>query len=173
MSLLYKALKPLARKFIKKSSLHQEESYEKFKQDSSDVQKKFKFRLPKIKGLEFHDEILDGYHIIVGKKKGINSKRVIVYFPGGGSRRWQLPYKSSMKNYILQTGAELWIPLFPLLPDHDLMDESEFIVMFFKGCQKDLIRKIWYGQDFPEVRMYCFKQGVISRKNIRNFRCRQ
>jgi len=39
-----------------------------------------------------------------------------------------------MKNYILQTDAELWIPLFPLLPDHNLMDESEFIVMFFKGC---------------------------------------
>lgn len=128
MSLLYKVLKPLARKFIKGSSLHHEESYEKFKQDSYDVQKKFKFRLPKIKGLEFHDEVLDGYHIIVGKKPGISSKRAIVYFPGGGSRRWQLPYKSSMKNYILQTDAELWIPLFPLLPDHNLMGESEFIV---------------------------------------------
>lgn len=33
-----------------------------------------------------------------------------------------------MKNYISQTGAELWIPLYPLLPDYDLMDETEFTI---------------------------------------------
>ncbi|WP_455527212.1 hypothetical protein [Huintestinicola sp.] len=61
----------------------------------------------KIKGLEFRDEQLDGFHIIVGKKAGSNPKNAIVYFPGGGSRRWQLPFKSSEKNYIEETGADL------------------------------------------------------------------
>lgn len=51
----------------------------------------------RIKGLEFR----------VGKKAGSNPKNAIVYFPGGGSRRWQLPFKSSEKNYIEETGAEL------------------------------------------------------------------
>ena len=41
----------------------------------------------RIKGLEFR----------VGKKAGSNPKNAIVYFPGGGSRRWQLPFKSSEK----------------------------------------------------------------------------
>lgn len=47
--------------------------------------------------MEFRDEQLDGFHIIVGKKAGSNPKNAIVYFPGGGSRRWQLPFKSSKK----------------------------------------------------------------------------
>ena len=35
----------------------------------------------RIKGLEFRDEQLDGFHIIVGKKAGSNPKNAIVYFP--------------------------------------------------------------------------------------------
>ena len=128
MSLLYRILKPVVRKVVKGSSLHREESYEEFRQASYDVQKKFKFALPKIKGYEFRDAPLDGFHIIVGKKAGSAPDRAIVYFPGGGSRRWQLPFKSSVKHYIAETGAELWIPLYPLLPDHDLMDETEFTI---------------------------------------------
>ena len=128
MSLLYSILKPIVRKVVKGSSLHQEESYEEFKQASYEVQKKFKFALPQIKGFEFRDEPLDGFHIIVGKETGTHPDKAVVYFPGGGSRRWQLPYKSSIKNYIRQTGAELWIPLYPLLPDHDLMEETEFTI---------------------------------------------
>ena len=128
MSLLYSILKPLVRKAVKGSSLHQEESYEEFKQASYDVQKKFKFRLPTIRGFAFRDEQLDGFHIIVGKKAGSNPDRAVVYFPGGGSRRWQLPFKSSIKHYISETGAELWTSLYPLLPDYDLMDETEFAV---------------------------------------------
>jgi acetyl esterase/lipase len=147
MSLLYSILKPIARKIVKGSSLHQEESYEEFKQESYKVQAKFKFSLPKIKGLEFRDELLDGFHIIVGRKVGSRPDRAIVYFPGGGSRRWQLPAKSSMKNYISRTNAELWIPLYPLLPDYDLMDETEFTI---KVHQKMLERFepdniVWLG----------------------------
>ena len=83
MSLLYSILKPIARKIVKGSSIHQEESYEAFKQASYDVQKKFRFILPKIKGFEFQDEQLDGFHIIVGKETGTNPDKAIVYFPGG------------------------------------------------------------------------------------------
>ena len=107
MSLLYSILKPVVRKVVKGSSLHQEESYEEFKQASYDVQQKFRFALPKIRGYEFRDEQLDGFHIIVGKKTGSEPDRAVVYFPGGGSRRWQLPFKSSIKHYISETGAEL------------------------------------------------------------------
>ena len=59
----------------------------------------------KIKGLEFRDEQLDGFHIIVGKKAGSNPKNAIVYFPGGGSRRWQLPFKSSEKKLYRRNGC--------------------------------------------------------------------
>ena len=38
---------------VKGSSLHKEESYEEFKQASYDIQRKFKFSLPKIKDLSF------------------------------------------------------------------------------------------------------------------------
>jgi len=128
MSLLYRILKPVVRKVVKGSALHREESYEAFRQASYDVQRRFRFRLPAIGGLEFRDEMLDGFHIIVGKKTGSSPCKAIVYFPGGGSRKWQLPYRRSMKNYILETGAELWIPLYPLLPDYDLLDETEFTI---------------------------------------------
>ncbi len=128
MSLLYSILKPVVRKVIKGSSLHREESYEEFKQESYKIQAKFRFALPDIKGFEFRDEQLDGCHIIVGKKTGSKPDRAIVYFPGGGSRKWQLPARGSIKNYISKTNAELWIPLYPLLPDHDLMDETEFTI---------------------------------------------
>lgn len=132
MSFLYSVIKPIVRKKVKGSSLHQEESYEEFKQVSYDIQKKFKFELPKIKGYEFRDEQLGGFHIIIGKKSGSSPKNAVVYFPGGGSRRWQLPFKSSMKNYIEGTGAELWIPLYPLAPDYTLLDEAEFAVQLHK-----------------------------------------
>ena len=56
MSLLYSILKPIVRKVVKGSSIHQEKSYEEFKQASYNVQKKFKFALPKINGFEFRDE---------------------------------------------------------------------------------------------------------------------
>lgn len=51
MSFLYSVIKPIVRKKVKGSSLHQEESYEEFKQASYDIQSKFKFELPKIKAI--------------------------------------------------------------------------------------------------------------------------
>jgi len=147
MSFLYSLLKPIVRKIVKGSSIHREESYEEFKQMSYDVQRKFKFALPKIKGLEFRDEQLDGFHIIVGKKVGSKPEKAIVYFPGGGSRRWQMPYKSSIRNYIEETGAELWIPLYPLLPDYDLVDETEFTIRVHRKMTERFAPQniVWLG----------------------------
>ena len=147
MSLLYSILKPIVRKVVKGSSLHQEEDYAQFKRESYKVQAKFRFSLPEINGFEFRDEPLDGCHIIVGKKAGTNPDRAVVYLPGGGSRRWQLPYKSSIKNYISQTGAELWIPLYPLLPDHDLMEETEFIIKVHQKMMEKYAPEtiVWLG----------------------------
>lgn len=64
MSLLYRILKPIVRRVVKGSSLHREESYEEFKQASYDIQKKYKFQLPTIKGYEFWNEPLNGFNII-------------------------------------------------------------------------------------------------------------
>lgn len=147
MSLLYSILKPVVRKVVKDSSLHREQSYEEFKKASYEVQRKFRFSLPSIKEFEFHDEPLDGFHVIIGKQKGTDPDRAIVYFPGGGSRKWQLPYRSSLRNYIRDTSSELWIPLFPLLPDYDLLDETEFIIklhrkMLERFCADKIV---WLG----------------------------
>ncbi len=93
MSLLYSILKPIVRKVVKGSSLHQEESYEAFKQASYEVQKKFKFALPRINGFEFRDERLDGFHIIVGKEAGPTKPSSIspAAVPGAGSSPIKAP----------------------------------------------------------------------------------
>lgn len=147
MSVMYSILKPIARRIIKGSSVHQEKNYEEFKQVSYKIQKKFRFRLPKIKGFEFWNERLNGCNIIVGRKIGSVPDKAIVYFPGGGSRRWQLPNYSSIKNYISKTGAELWVPLYPLLPDHDLMEETEFTIRVHKRMLKKFQANkiVWLG----------------------------
>lgn len=61
---------------------------------SYEVQAKFRFTLPEIKGFEFWGESFDGFHVVVGTRKGTAPDKAIVYFPGS-SRRWQLPYKIS------------------------------------------------------------------------------
>ena len=61
MSLLYSILKPIVRRVVKGSSLHQEESYEAFKRASYAVQRKFKFTLPRVRGFELREETLDGF----------------------------------------------------------------------------------------------------------------
>ena len=88
---MYSILKPIVRRVVKGGSVHREESYEEFKRASYAVQRKFHFALPRIRELEFRDEPLDGFHVIVGKAAGTAPDRAVVYFPGGGSRRWQLP----------------------------------------------------------------------------------
>jgi acetyl esterase/lipase len=170
---MYSILKPIARKIIKGSSVHQEKSYEEFKQASYKIQKNFRFKLPKIKGFEFRNERLDGYNIIVGRKIGSAPDKAIVYFPGGGSRKWQLRYKSSIKNYIGKTGAELWIPLYPLLPDHDLMEETEFTIRVHERMLKSLRLTKLSGSGFPEMQTFFFRQEGILFRNIRNCQCRE
>lgn len=126
MSLLYSVLKPIVRGLVK-NAVHQEESYEDFVRVSHNIQAKFKWKLPKIKGFEFRDEVIDQCHCIVGHKTGTTPKRALVYFVGGGERRWQLPMKKSMARYMEETGRELWIPLYPLYPDYNILDEVGMI----------------------------------------------
>lgn len=72
--------------------------------------------------------MIDGCHCIIGAREGKHYKSTAVYFVGGGSRRWQLPSKKSMLRYIDETEGELWIPLYPLYPDHDIRDEVDMIL---------------------------------------------
>ncbi|MDO5298013.1 MAG: alpha/beta hydrolase [Clostridia bacterium] len=126
MSLMYGLLKPIVRKLVK-NRVHQEESYEDFVRVSHEIQAKFRFRLPQIRGYEFRDEQIGGFHCIVGHKAGRTPKRALVYFVGGGERRWQLPMKKSMARYMEETDRELFIPLYPLYPDYNIVDEVEMI----------------------------------------------
>lgn len=52
-----------------------------------------------------------------------------------------------MRHYIEQTGAELWIPLFPLLPDYTLMDEMEFTVKLHRKMLErfEAEKIVWLG----------------------------
>lgn len=126
MSALYSLLKPAVRKLVKERT-HQEESSEDFARISHEVQAKFRFALPRIRGYEFRDEKIDGFHCIVGRRAGAVPRKALVYFVGGGQRRWQLPGKKSMKRYMEETGRELFIPLYPLYPDYSILDEVEML----------------------------------------------
>lgn len=86
MSLLYRVLKPIVRKLVKERA-HQEESYEDFVRVSHEIQAKFRFALPKMRGYEFRDAIIAGCHCIVGHKAGTVPEKALVYFVGGGERR--------------------------------------------------------------------------------------
>lgn len=95
-----------------------------------------------------------------------------MYFPGGGTRRWQLPYRGSIRNYIEGTGAELWIPLYPLLPDYDLMDETEFTIRLHEKMLKRFPAEniVWLGiSGGADVLMQAGRHMV---KNIQSFPCR-
>ena len=135
MSVLYSILKPLVKKAVKEN-LHQE-SYEEFVQVFHRLQAKFKFRLPQKKGYEFRDEIIDGCHCIVGHKSGSHTKRALLYLVGGANRRYQIPKVSTMVRYIDKTDRDLWIPLYPLYPDHDLLDEVEMVCHTYSRMLQD------------------------------------
>lgn len=49
-----------------------------------------------------------------------------MYYAGGGYIRYQLPNAKSIRNYIDRTGCDLWIPLYPLYPKHDMYDGVRF-----------------------------------------------
>lgn len=127
MSFLYSVLKPIARAVIK-SNVHQEESWEEFARTSHEIQARFKFDLPRIPGLEFEDVELGGCRVIRGRKTGAEPAGALVYLVGGGSRRWQMPSKASIRRYIEETGRELWLPLYPLYPDHTILDEIDLVL---------------------------------------------
>ena len=135
MSVLYSILKPIIRKAVKEN-LHQE-SYEEFVQASHRLQIKFKFRLPQKKGYEFRDEIIDGCHCIVGHKSGSRTKRALLYLVGGANRRYQIPKVSTMVRYMDETDRDLWIPLYPLYPDNDLLDEVEMVCHTYSRMLQD------------------------------------
>lgn len=136
MSILYSILKPIVRRLVKNGA-HAEESYEDFARTSYAIQAKFEFKLPKKKGYEFRDEIIDGCHCIVGHKAGSDTKRALVYLVGGGERRWQLPGLKAMTRYINETDRDLWIPLYPLYPDYNFLDEVEMICDTHERMLKD------------------------------------
>lgn len=125
MSALYSLLKPIIKKAAK-SKFHSE-SYEEFVRESHRLQAKFKFKLPQRKGYEFKDEVIDGCHCIVGHKLGSDTKRALLYLVGGANRRYQLPKVDSIARYMDETNRDLWLPLYPLYPRHNLLDEAEMI----------------------------------------------
>jgi acetyl esterase/lipase len=127
MSLLYSALKIVVRKAVKESG-RQEETYEDFVRTSHQIQAQFELKLPKKKGYEFQTINIDGFQVIVGHKTGANAKKALLYLVGGGMRRWQMPSKKSMLRYIDETERDLWIPLYPLFPDHGFLDEVNMIL---------------------------------------------
>lgn len=68
---------------------------------------------------------------------------------GGGERRWQLPMKKSMARYMEETGRELWIPLYPLYPDYNILDEVGMICDLHRIMLGGMRQKILPGLDFP------------------------
>jgi acetyl esterase/lipase len=127
MSLLYSVLKIVVRKAVKESG-RQEETYEDFVHTSHQIQAKFKLKLPRKRGYDFKVINIDGFQVIVGHKTGANAKKALLYLVGGGERRWQLPSEKSMFRYIEETERDLWIPLYPLLPNHGFLDEVNMIL---------------------------------------------
>jgi acetyl esterase/lipase len=127
MSLLYSILKPIVRKAVKESS-RQEETYEEFARTSHQIQAKFKLKLPRKNGYEFRLIEIDGCQVVVGHKTGANAKEALLYLVGGGERRWQMPSEKSMLRYLDETGRDLWMPLYPLLPDHSFLDAVTMIL---------------------------------------------
>jgi acetyl esterase/lipase len=127
MSLLYSVLKIVVRKAVKESN-RQEETYEDFVRTSRQIQAKFKLKPPKKRGYDFKVIDIDGFRVIVGHKTGAAAKKALLYLVGGGERRWQLPSERSMFRYIDETERDLWIPLYPLFPDHSFLDEVNMIL---------------------------------------------
>jgi acetyl esterase/lipase len=127
MSLLYSVLKLVVRKAVKENK-HQEETYEDFVRTSYEIQAKFKLKLPKKDGYEFKKIETGGFPVIVGHKIGSDTGKALLYLVGGGERRWQMPSEKSMLRYIEETNRDLWIPLYPLLPDYTFLDQVNMIL---------------------------------------------
>lgn len=163
MSVLYSILKPIIKKAVK-GNLNQE-TYEEFVQVSHELQAKFKFQLPQKKGYEFRDEIIDGCHCIVGHKSGSHTKRALLYLVGGGNRRYQMPKVSAMVRYMDETDRDLWMPLYPLYPDHNLLDEVEMICHTHSRMLQDYEAKeiAWLGFSSGAVNLLAAGRHIIKK----------
>ncbi|MCM1187404.1 MAG: alpha/beta hydrolase [Lachnospira sp.] len=123
MSVIYSILKPVLRAAkSKRTSMTKED----FMARAHAAQKKQKYAIPEIRGFHQHIEEVSGCKVIVVSKAGYNHEKAIVYYAGGGYIRYQLPGKRSIVNYIEQTGAEFWIPFYPLYPERDMYDGVKF-----------------------------------------------
>lgn len=146
MSFLYSILKPIVRKKVK-GGAHKEETWEEYCEASYAIQKKFKFNLPKKKGYEFKEETICNCRVIIGHKAGNTTNHAIMYFVGGGARRWQMPFRKSIFRYINETDADLWIPLYPLSPDYTFIEEVDMLLATHKRMLRDYIPEniVWLG----------------------------
>lgn len=146
MSILYTLLKPIAKNLIK-NKIHKEESYEEFAKISYDIQKKFRLKLPKHKGFNFKEKDINGFKVIIGENNGKTHKKAILYLVGGGCRRWQMPFGNSLIRYMQKTDSDIYLPLYPLYPDYNFLDEVKIILdtygeMLKKYDSEDII---WLG----------------------------
>ena len=122
MSLIYSILKPILKKATaKKSSMTRED----FIRQAAKVQNRT-YKLPNINGYEKQERVIAGYPCTIYSKQGSDRDKAIVYYAGGGYIRYQMPNKKSIRNYIDQTGCDLWIPQYPLYPEHDMYDGVKF-----------------------------------------------
>lgn len=146
MSLLYSILKPVVRKKVK-GGIHKEETWEEYCETSYKVQGKFKFEPPKKKGYEFREEKICNSRVIIGNRTGRTSGRAIMYFVGGGARRWQMPFNKSIFRYMEEPDADLWIPLYPLSPDYTFVEEVEMLLATYERMLKDYKAEniVWIG----------------------------
>jgi acetyl esterase/lipase len=127
MSISYALLKLIVKKVVKENK-NQEQTYEDFVRTSHEIQHKFKLKLPKKKGYEFKVTEIDGAQVVIGHKTSQKTRKALLYLAGGGMRRWQLPSNKSIFRYIDETNSDLWIPLYPLLPEGTFADEVNMIL---------------------------------------------
>lgn len=122
MSFIYNVLKPILRKATaKKSSMTRAD----FIRQAEKVQKRT-CKFSDINGYEKQERVIAGCMCVIYSKQGSNHSKAIVYYAGGGYIRYQMPNRKSIRNYIDQTGCDLWIPQYPLYPEHDMYDGVKF-----------------------------------------------
>ena len=143
MSLIYSVLKPVLRiAAVKKQGMTRED----FIRQAEKVQKR-QYNLPKIKGYNKQEQTIGGCRCIIYSKQNSDHKKAIVYYAGGGYIRYQLPNTKSIRHYIDQTGCDLWIPLYPLYPKHDMYDGVRFSYELHRKMLEHYAPKqiVWVG----------------------------
>ena len=119
MSLIYHLLKPFLRMTKpKKASMTKNDWIIQARK----IQSRFSFVLPRIPSFEVHETISGGCHCAVISRPENQHQKALVYYAGGGYIRYQLPDVKSIRHYIMETGRDMWIPLYPLFPDNTMSD---------------------------------------------------